>query len=194
MEMEVDSYVRDIRNDLRERLADLDRKQAQQTSHYQSEILRIEDEHRSAIKAIEMERAALKQLLSIEDQRSATSTNFTMRSDPSIPLAEFLIAKVRMCGQMEKEELRAAADEAGYTDGRTFHATLMNITKGGRLQQFKDGRYSIPSINDQTLFDGRSLGVSPDEMRRFGIIPKHAKVIGEEPPSTPGAIDESGFN
>lgn len=156
--------MRDIRNDLRERLADLDRKQAHQTKTYQAEILRIEEEHRAAIKEIETERAALKQLLAIEDHRSATSHNFTMCLDPRIPLAEFLIAKVSTCGRMGKEALRSAAEEAGYVDGRTFHTTLMNITKGRRLHQNADGSYVLPPLGDGALFES---SLTKEEDMRF---------------------------
>ncbi|WP_457796064.1 hypothetical protein [Methylocystis sp. S23] len=134
--------MRDIRNDLRERLAALDGAELDQMMSYQAERERLDSAHNSALRSIAAERAALKQLLSIEDHRASALPLFTARSAPTIPLGDFLVAKVRTCGALEKEELRAAAEEAGYRDGRAFHTTLMNITKGGRLQQYPDGRYA----------------------------------------------------
>jgi GAF domain-containing protein len=139
--------LRDIRNDLRERLAALDGAELDQMMTYQAERERLDAAHNNALRSIAAERAALKQLLSIEDHRASALPPFTARSAPTIPLGDFLIAKVRACGALEKEELRAAAEEAGYRDGRAFHTTLMNITKGGKLQQYSDGRYAPTALD-----------------------------------------------
>lgn len=165
--------MRDIRNDLRERLAAIDGRQCDEMIQYQDERERLDAAHQNSIALLERERAAVKQLLEIEERRelSLSSRQNNERSPPAIPLMDFLVAKVQSFGPFGKDELRAAATEAGYLDeatGRTFHVTLMNITKGGRLRQLPDGRYAMPDTA-LSLF-GLGESTMEDEMQE-GLIP-----------------------
>lgn len=144
--------MRDIRNDLHERLAALQSQQYEEISSYHEKFDLLQSEHRRVIAAIESERAAIKQLLLIEERRALAAPAIQSDTSPLVPLSDFIIAKIQTTGPLEREELRSAAEEAGYKDGRTFHTTLMNITKGRRLQQMADGRYAIPSLDDEPFF------------------------------------------
>ena len=65
-----------------------------------------------------------------------------------MPLSDFIVTKVLAHGPLTKEEIKNEASLAGYleeTSGRTFHLTLMNVTRSGRLRQVSGGRYEHPS-------------------------------------------------
>jgi hypothetical protein len=144
--------LRDIRGDLRERLAALDGAQCDAIAEFQEAAERLHSSHREKIEKIEGERAAIKQLLEIEERRALALPSLS-KTPPLVALQDFLISKIAMYGPLNKDELRAAAEEAGYEGGRTLHTTLMNITKGGRLHQHRDGRYAIPSLDREPLFN-----------------------------------------
>jgi hypothetical protein len=65
--------MRDIRNDLRERLAVLDGRQGDVLASYMEAREKLDNDHKEAIGVIEGERAALKQLLAMEDRRALES-------------------------------------------------------------------------------------------------------------------------
>lgn len=145
--------MRDIRNDLRERLASLDGQQYEVLAQYQEDKRRIDAEREAAVLRIERERAALKQMLDIEERR-AQATPLASAAPPVAPLADFLITNISQIGPMGKEELRAVVEQAGYDSGRALHTTLMNITKAGRLCHAADGRYALPAT-DPVLFTSK---------------------------------------
>ena len=157
--------MRDIRSDLRERLAAVQGRYADEMADYVRKCEEMEAAHRKAISDLERELAAIQQILAIEDQRHDGGTLSEIRTRrPLISLADFIITKVHAHGPMHKEELRSEAELAGYLsdgDGRTFHATIMNITKGGRIIQHQDGRYGFPE-RQSTLF---GTGQTEDEMK-----------------------------
>ena len=141
--------MRDIRNDLRERLANVNGRYADEMVKYDDEIQRLHESHREVLDSLDRERAALQQMLELEESREGAPLSIS--ADPPKPfrvsLADFLITKIYAHGPLSKDEIREQADRAGYfdeLDGRTFHTTLMNITKGGKLQRLADGRYAHP--------------------------------------------------
>jgi len=61
-----------------------------------------------------------------------------------MPLGDFFCAKLEQFGFLSKEQLRALACEARYfpageSGGRQTHATLVNITRNGRVTNTPDG-------------------------------------------------------
>jgi hypothetical protein len=151
--------MRDIRDDLRERLMALDGRHADAMVDYDQRLAALNKEHRETVAAIERERAALKELLAFEAQRHGLPPddplNYVQKKQLRLPLADFLIARVAARGPLDKEGLKAEADSAGYLDagnGRSFHAALLNMTKHGKLKQLADGRYAAPNGAVETLF------------------------------------------
>jgi hypothetical protein len=141
--------MRDIRTELRERLAAIAGRYADALSEYDRQLEALEQTRRNLVEALDRECAALEVLLAIEDQRAGvTPAEIEVRRTARLlPLADFLTTKVHAHGPMDKDELRREADLAGYFaegDGRTFHTTLMNISKGGRLIRLSDGRFAFP--------------------------------------------------
>jgi hypothetical protein len=154
--------MRDIRNDLRERLAELDGRKGDELATYADECRRLQQAHMEKMGAIDRERDALKKLLEIEDRRALAMPALKFGSAPKVPLADFLIAKVQTSAPIEKDALREAADEAGYTDHRAFHTTLLNITRKGRLSQDSSGRY-LPATTEALGIFGRLMSRDPAE-------------------------------
>jgi hypothetical protein len=146
--------MRDIRDDLRERLRSIDARYADEMAEYQEAISELTKKHREYVDALSRERAAVDQLLAIEDGRAdLPSAPSSTKMIPLVPLGDFLIAKIASYGPMDKEALKIEFNAAGYTGGgRNFHATLMNITNHGKLTQLEDGRYAIPT-RATPLFD-----------------------------------------
>jgi len=140
--------MRDIRQDLRERLAVLNGRHLDQETQYQEARDALENAYRDAVAALVREKVAVQQLLAIEEERvrMPAGTVDTRKTAHLISLADFLVTKVHAHGPMNKGQLRAEADLAGYFaagNGRTFHITLMNITKSGRVTVTQDGRYEF---------------------------------------------------
>jgi hypothetical protein len=155
-ELEIDS-MRDIRYDLRERLASISGRYADELSKYDEKREALERLHRETIAALERERMAIEQLLAIEEERQGippTSAE-ARKTARLVPLADFLITKVYTHGPIEKDQLREEVNLAGYFaegNGRTFHTTLMNVTKCRRLIRLPDGRYACPHRDSVALF------------------------------------------
>jgi hypothetical protein len=147
--------MRDIRNDLKERMAGVASRYADAMVDYERQRGELEKTHTLTITSLDRERAALEQLLVIEDQRNGIEPSEIKRTARLVPLADFMVTKVHTHGPLEKDQLRSEADLAGYFadgNGRTFHLTLMNITNAGRLTRLSDGRYAFPEREPNSLF------------------------------------------
>jgi hypothetical protein len=156
--------MRDIRKDLRERLASVIGRYADEITEYNRKLTDLEKSHHETLTALARERAALEQLLAIEDARAGIGApTLAQKLATLVPLSDFLVAKVQAHGPIEKDDLRAEASLAGYLadgNGRAFHITLMNIAKCGRLLHLPDGRYGFPEHCATTLLgsDDRAVG------------------------------------
>jgi hypothetical protein len=154
--VETDS-MRDIRHDLRERLASISGRYADEMAQYQEKREALDNAHRDAMTALDREKVAVEQLLAVEEERqgilpAAVEARKTARL---VSLDDFLVTKVHAEGPMDKDQLRAEANLAGYFaegNGRTFHVTLMNVKRCGRLVQLPDGRYAFPERHAAMLF------------------------------------------
>jgi hypothetical protein len=139
--------MRDIRNDLRERLASVAARYVDEIDEHNQKLKSLEKSHEETLTGLARERAAVEQLLAIEDERAGIpALTLAQKLAVLVPLGDFLVMKVQHHGPMQKEQLRAEARLAGYLpDGnaRVFHITLMNVTKCGRLVHLPDGRYAF---------------------------------------------------
>jgi hypothetical protein len=141
--------MRDIRTDLRDRLAAVMGRTADQHDRYARAHEALVTAHTQEIANLERERKALEALLTIEQERDGALPLAVPATRPVLPLGEFLTTKVHAHGPMEKDELRSEAEMAGYlndiVNGRTFHTTLMNVVKHGKITQLPDGKYAYPA-------------------------------------------------
>jgi hypothetical protein len=156
--------MRDIRADLKERLAFLDGRYADEVAKYDQQRDALEAAYRESIQRITRERSAIADLLAIENERAIEP--LAVERPKLAPLMEFLLAKVCAHGPVDKDQLRAETNAAGYFDegnGRAFHTTLMNITRGGKVIQLPDGRYAAPTTPGN-LFNPNREGNVPTIM------------------------------
>jgi hypothetical protein len=117
---------RDIRPDLRERL----RSTSAELEQVRGIIGNLE-------KAVEI----LEQMLAAEEQRFNPEVP-TKRGPPEAPLSEFLVQSMLTSGLKTKEDLRWMAEQAGYeVDGRSIHATLVNLIKSAKAVEIGPGQY-----------------------------------------------------
>jgi hypothetical protein len=149
--------MRDIRDDLRERLAAVDAREAEAMEHYDERLRALHLERGKALEALDRERSILHDLLVLEAHRAGETpegaAEYVRRAQLRLPLPDFIFNKVLGSGPVDKEALRADADHAGYeVNARSFHATLLNMVKHGKLMQLDDGRYAAPNGSAETLF------------------------------------------
>lgn len=125
--------MRDLRDDLRERLGLLSERRQKAKAQYDGEI-----------RAIDTEEGPLKALLALEERRLGGPEHET-KGMGSLP--DFF-AKMMENGPATKDELREAADILGFfTDagaaGRVTHATLVNMVRGGRIRELAEGKFEL---------------------------------------------------
>lgn len=152
--------MRDIRQDLAERLAEIAGRYHEVMSAYDEEREALDRKRATDIAALDRERDAVRQLLAIEQRREGIPP-IAVDARSLVPLTDFLMAKVQAYGPIDKEALRQEARTAGYFDegnGRAFHTTLLNITKHGKLIQLPDGKYRSPHADGRGLFHVSSKG------------------------------------
>ena len=138
--------MRDIRNDLRERLAAIFERMADETAKFEAQA----DAYHRVTDALSRERDTVRSMLAIEDERNGGPIT-VMPPMFRLPLPDFLVEAVKTHGPMSKDDIRRIAADGGYMEeanGRTIHSTLMNAVRGGRLRQRDDGFYIIPASAD----------------------------------------------
>ena len=145
--------MRDITDDLRERLRQIDAEYADEMAALDERLVA----HRHTIAELNRQRSVVQAALGLEAQRSGGSAEDGAAAivRARLPLEEFVITKVHALGPLDKDALKAEAGRAGYPEaenGRSFHMTLTNVIKHKKLRQLPDGRYAYPERPDAGLF------------------------------------------
>ena len=80
-------------------------------------------------------------MLAAEERRFAPEvTSQTKPPEDSLP--EFVFQTLRK-GTRTKDDLRWMANQAGYdVDGRSIHASLVNLTRSGKVVEVSEGQYA----------------------------------------------------
>lgn len=139
--------IRDIRPDLRDRLAVVEKQGNAQNAEYESKRKALEDEHKAKIAVLEEEWRALKQMIEVENRRYGDAGDSAQSFTSTMSLDDFFVATVEKFGTASKKNLRDEAERAGYfrgaeSAGRVTHTTLMNIVRGGRLREIAPEVYA----------------------------------------------------
>jgi hypothetical protein len=125
--------IRDIRQDLRERL---------RTLEAQRDKLHVE------LKEAEQQIGVLMHMLEIEDRRFADKAPSEVRK-PMTKLSDFIYGELGR-RRMTKEEVKIVAERAGYENvGRGVHLTLVNMEKSGRIRLVADNKYEPQTRSDE---------------------------------------------
>lgn len=123
--------MRDIRQDLHERLAAAKKNRA----GIQSEL-----------EELDAEANLLSRLLEMEDARARTGSALkALKIVPVLPIADFFVEVIKERPRT-KDELRELAQAKGYfaesdSPGRAVHLTLVNMVRAGRIREREDGKY-----------------------------------------------------
>ena len=149
--------MRDIRDDLRDRIAGVEGRYAELNAKYDEQRQRLQEQFRSELALLDQEKDALTKLIMIESERVGQPAPPPQAAKYKLPLADFFITKIHAIGPLSKEELREHADLAGYFEGkdgvgRIVHTTLMNVTSAGKLKKLPDDRYAFPQADGPSLF------------------------------------------
>jgi len=107
----------------------------------------------------ETEVDVLTKLLDREEARfSNLKPNSTPAKEPEEPLADYIVKLLDM-RPMGKAEIREYAERAGYQgDGRTFHATLVNLSRTARIREIAEDVYSLPEATGSLNLVGKLNG------------------------------------
>ncbi len=142
--------MRDIRDDLRERLKILDVRLAEETERYSAVRRELEADHMHKLEVIKAQSDAIITLLNAENESNGFPIE-PVQSLPGmrLPLKDYFLTLTYTRGPLTKDDLRDAANRAGYFDddasaGRVTHATIMNLVSSGRLVRLSDGGYAKP--------------------------------------------------
>lgn len=119
---------RDIRSDLKERmlLATANR-----------------DEHQKLAKAFDDEVLLLTKLLDQEERRFGSAKAEQVAPTP-VSLSSIIVEGLTQ-DRMDKDGLKQFAEGRGFTvDGRSLHATIINLIRSGKIREVAEGIYGLP--------------------------------------------------
>ena len=156
--------MRDISADLRSRIALLEKAREVEIARFQDAQEKAATEHKQKVDQVNKTIANYRNMLDLEEFMASSNIVGAGRMVgpmPEIkmpvsrlPLPEFFIEELNRRGAMTKEELRQAAQSAGYfTDsgGRSTHVTLENIKRSNRVILGADGKYTANTLEKALL-------------------------------------------
>jgi hypothetical protein len=138
--------MRDIRDDLKERLAAIDAEA---------------DKLKAQLESLSLKKAPIQKLLQEEDARFAKSDQVLfagVHDEPgkySTPLSRIILGKIRLNGGIASlEDLKQAAEDAAYNfgekqPGRSIHFALIGMAQSGLVESMGDSVWKLKEA--QTL-------------------------------------------
>jgi hypothetical protein len=139
------SQMSQFADELRERLLRANDRIASIESTYQRAREDLERRYRLEQSDAVAERNALQTLLEAEERRHREPV--TRAEPPAMELGEFFLMQLRLYSPMSKDDLRVAAERAGFftegeSSGRRTHTTLMNYARSRRIRELPGGMYA----------------------------------------------------
>jgi hypothetical protein len=100
------------------------------------------DEHQKLADAFDEEVLLLTKLLDQEERRFGTPKAEQIAIPVS--LSAFILESLSR-GKMDKDGLKQFAESKGFAaDGRSLHATLINLVRSGKIKELDEGLYDLP--------------------------------------------------
>jgi len=141
--------MRDIRSDLLERVALMERRIKAAHAHYEDKIKQLQNERDAVVANLKSSIAMLAKLIELEQaEMGAASVVSPTASQPS--LVEFLERKLIEIGPLSKDDLCNMAMKEGYFPAQDVQATLMRIVEEKRICPLPDGTFALPMLSQAT--------------------------------------------
>ena len=141
--------MRDIRSDLLERVALMERRIKAGHAHYEDKIKQLQNERDAVVANLKSSIAMLAKLIELEQaEMGAASVVSPTASQPS--LVEFLERKLIEIGPLSKDDLCNMAMKEGYFPAQDVQATLMRIVEEKRICPLPDGTFALPMLSQAT--------------------------------------------
>ena len=143
--------MRDIRSDLLERVALMERRIKAAHAHYEDKIKQLQNERDAVVANLKSSIAMLAKLIELEAEMGAASVVSPTASQPS--LVEFLERKLIEIGPLSKDDLCNMAMKEGYfpdaqSAAQDVEATLMRIVEEKRICPLPD--LALPMLSQAT--------------------------------------------
>jgi hypothetical protein len=147
-------FMRDIRSDLLERVALMERRINAAHAHCKDKIKQLQNERDAVVANLKSSIAMLAKLIELEQaEMGAASVVSPTASQPS--LVEFLERKLIEIGPLSKDDLCNMAMKEGYfpdaqSAAQDVEATLMRIVEEKHICPLPDGTFALPMLSQAT--------------------------------------------
>jgi hypothetical protein len=143
--------MRDIRNDLLERVDLMEGRIKAAHAKCEDKIKQLQSERDATVADLKSSIAMLAKLLEFEQQETGNVPPVAPKS-PQLSLADFFERKLIESGPLSKDDLCNMAMKEGYfpdaeSARQTVDGTLMNIVREKRICPLPDGTYALPMLS-----------------------------------------------
>lgn len=147
--------MRDIRNDLQERVRLIEDQISAACAQFDKIIEQLQGEREGRVSELKAELSALGRLMDVEHRRMANVLPLQTPATPQISLADFILQRLSEIGPMSKDDLVNLVLKEGLFDDvesadRAVHTTLLNIIRSEHLRQLHDGTF-VPNTVPQAI-------------------------------------------
>lgn len=112
---------------------------------YQKSLAQLNKFHTEKMGRINEDRkTVLGELLALKLPHDAVDDLFLFRNRQNVSLADTIYSTIYEHGPISKADIRVKIEAGGQIEigsGRTFHLTLMNVAKSGKIKVLPDGNY-----------------------------------------------------
>jgi hypothetical protein len=147
--------MRDIRNDLQERVRLIEDQISSSYAQFEKMIEQLQSEREARVSELRAELSALGKLMEVEHRRMANVLPLQAPAATEVSLADFILQRLSENGPMSKDglvdlTLKERLFDDGESADRAVHTTLVNIIRSEHLRQLHDGTF-VPNTVPQAI-------------------------------------------
>jgi hypothetical protein len=147
--------MRDIRNDLQERVRLIEDQISNSYAQFEKMIEQLQSEREARVSELKAELSALGKLMEVEHRRMANVLPLQGPAATEVSLADFILQRLSENGPMSKDglvdlTLKERLFDDGESADRAVHTTLVNIIRSEHLRQLHDGTF-VPNTVPQAI-------------------------------------------
>jgi hypothetical protein len=147
--------MRDIRNDLQERVRLIEDQISSSYAQFEKMIEQLQSEREARVSELQAELSALGKLMEVEHRRMANVLPLQAPAATEVSLADFILQRLSENGPMSKDglvdlTLKERLFDDGESADRAVHTTLVNIIRSEHLRQLHDGTF-VPNTVPQAI-------------------------------------------